>query len=567
MAVFFGVMFMAEQVDIRRLLVLKGPALEAGGVFDFLHEHFDVHVAENLEQALATVRNERFDAVMAQTSDFLPLERGIVTQQAAAVMDTIGDGVCIVDGEGSMVWSNQRFDKFPKPLLDSLLEQCKEAYRQFASAQDPEIERGKRFTLMPDERTYYEIICSPVRDGKGRLSNVAAVVVDATMQRRQQMKLNAIDRAGRELVCLDEGEDSTQDATKRLEFLSERIISCSRHVLDYQHFAILLLDERTNRLEMLVCQGLEAEAQKYDLFANTEENGICGYVAATGHGYICPDVSKDPLYFRGMSGAASSLTVPLRMHDKVVGVLNVESDRLEAFDEEDRQFAEIFANYVAIAMHILRLLTAERYTTHTEVSGSICAAVGSPLNDIITEAGQILEDYIGHDDLRKRLDGIIEHATGARDIVHKCAEAPASGVIPSAAGPEQKADPVLAGKSVLVADDEELIRRTVCDVLISCGCNVDFACDGIEAMEMVAQNSYDLVVSDIKMPGADGYEVFSAAKSAGISAVILITAFGYDPGHSIVKSNRDGLSAVLLKPFKVKQLLETCRNAVQKAAK
>ena len=67
----------------------------------------------------------------------------------------------------------------------------------------------------------------------------------------------------------------------------------------------------------------------------------------------------------------------------------------------------------------------------------------------------------------------------------------------------------------------------------------------------------------MKMPVATGYDVFAAAKAASEdTAVILMTAFGYDPNHSIVRANRDGLKAVLFKPFKVRQLLGEVRSAL-----
>ena len=92
---------------------------------------------------------------------------------------------------------------------------------------------------------------------------------------------------------------------------------------------------------------------------------------------------------------------------------------------------------------------------------------------------------------------------------------------------------------------------------------MDAACDGLEAIEKISSRQYDLIISDIKMPGADGYEVFEAARRASTdTAVILMTAFGYDPKHSIVRANREGLNSVLFKPFKVNQLLDECRSAV-----
>jgi len=551
---------MAEQTELRKLLVLRGPGIEAAGVLEFLQEHFRVEVSEDLDGALEAMRNERFDAVLSETADFLPLERGIVTQQASVVLETIGDGVCIVGPAGELVWANRRLRGLPPDGLDSLRQMCKKTYEDFASAPSKETDAVRRFTLMPADGAYYEVICSPIHDRQGLLRQVAAVVIDATRRRRQQLKLNAIDRAGRELVELDYETLSRAQAAERLRLLEERVISCSRNMLTYEHFTVYLLDEKTNRLELAVSDGEDADTD-YALFASTEGNGICGYVAATGRSYICPDVRSDPRYIEGLPDARSSLTVPLRLHDRIIGVLSAESSRSAAFTEEDRQFAEIFAHHVAMALHILNLLVFERRTAHTEVSGSIFAELAGPLNDIITEASDVMEDYIGHDDLRRRLGGIIDTATRARGAVQELTQASRKGVLTGAAEPRM--DPLLAGKRVLVADDEDVIRHTIQEVLGACGCAVDTARDGAEAAALVRQVRYDLVISDIKMPGANGYEVFAAAKEAcPETEVILITAFGYDPHHSIVRASGQGLAAVLTKPFKVNELLSQCRAAL-----
>lgn len=555
---------MAETGQARKLLVLHGPALEAQGVLGFLSEHFDVHVTEKLDEALSALKSQDYSAVLSETADFLPLERGAVTQQAASVLDTIGDGVGIVDRGGELVWANRRLRRFPAEVLNPLREICVRAFEEFDRSEDARDDRGRRFSLMPDDRRYIEVICSPVRDSEGNLRHIAAVAVDASTQRRQQLKLNAIDRAGRELVHLDFGTLSRLDAGQRLRLLEERIMSCSRDVLDYQHFAVLLLDQKTNRLEIIVSEGLSQSALEFEIFARTEGNGICGYVASTGRSYICPDVSKDALYLQGMPDARSCLTVPLLLGDRVIGVLHVESDRLAAFSEADRQFAEIFANYVAIAMHILNLLVAERYSTHTQLTGSMSAELAGPINDIVADATELMEDYIGIDELRKRLGLIIDRACQAR----KCLTAWSSSAAGAVTGAADSIahDTVLAGKHILVVDDEPLIRETVCDVLQPRGCIVDLACDGEEAIEKISAQKYDLIISDIKMPGADGYEVFEAARRASEdTAVILMTAFGYDPKHSIVRAHREGLSSVLFKPFKVNQLLDECRSAVTPA--
>jgi DNA-binding NtrC family response regulator len=134
---------------------------------------------------------------------------------------------------------------------------------------------------------------------------------------------------------------------------------------------------------------------------------------------------------------------------------------------------------------------------------------------------------------------------------------------------EKARDPDLDGKRVLVADDEPNIRQTIADVLTRYGCKVDMAADGNEACALLAaQARYDLVLTDIKMPHKNGYEIFAAAKKIGHSPpVILMTGFGYDPNHSIVRASQEGLAAVLFKPFKVDQLVGEIKKAIKGGAK
>ena len=73
----------------------------------------------------------------------------------------------------------------------------------------------------------------------------------------------------------------------------------------------------------------------------------------------------------------------------------------------------------------------------------------------------------------------------------------------------------------------------------------------------------DLVISDVRMPDRNGYEVFRCAKDFSEDLpVILMTGFGYDPHHSIVRSSQEGLHCFLFKPFQVEQLLEEIYKAL-----
>jgi CheY-like chemotaxis protein len=410
-----------------------------------------------------------------------------------------------------------------------------------------------------------EMIASPVISPAGQVVQVVAVVWDATGTRRLQQKIDAIDKAGRELVRLEADALSKLHVGQRLKLLEEKIISFTRDLMHFDHFAIRLLDRKTNKLELVISAGLPPEALNIELFAETEGNGISGYVAATGRSYICPDVERDPRYVTGLEQAKSSLTVPLRLHDKVIGIFNIESNQRAAFNEDDRQFAEIFGRYVAIALNILDLMVVERVSTSHKVADDVCLLVAGPLNDIASDANALIEDYIGNDDLRAKLQQILDNVAIIRKSMRQAAEGP--NTILGAGEVKPVDDPLLAGADILIADDEPNIRVTIHDILRKHHVNVTVASNGCEAIAHIEQKDFDLILSDIKMPDKTGYDIFAAARKRSASVpVILMTGFGYDPNHSIVRASQEGLQAVLFKPFKVDQLLGEIRKALQSRA-
>ena len=80
---------------------------------------------------------------------------------------------------------------------------------------------------------------------------------------------------------------------------------------------------------------------------------------------------------------------------------------------------------------------------------------------------------------------------------------------------------------------------------------------------MLRNHAYDVVLIDIRLSDANGYECFRRLREINTAVpIIMMTSFGYDSTHSIVKARQEGLKAVLYKPFRRAQMLDEVEKAV-----
>lgn len=532
---------------------------------DWPAAHARLEFVENSEMALRALRRMSFDLVLSKPADFATGQFLHGNHQASAILESVAHGVCVVAADGDLEWCNSRMLAHSEEVRQRVHRCCTETVEWTRTAEPHQV-HARRFNLATSTNEQYEVNVTPVLDLQRRVTHAAAVVTNQSNARRLQEQIDAIDRAGCELLSIDVDQYSRMEMADRLALLEQKILRCTQELLHFDNFVVFVLDKKSKRLDPVLVWGMPEERAHTELYASSEGNGISGHVAIRGRSYICPDTENDPRYRRGIDHARSSLTVPLLLHDEVVGVANFESTRLAAFSEDDRQFAEIFARYIALSLHLLELLVCERRTITGNLIQSVMGQVTGPLNDLLTDTETLVEDYIGHDDLRQRLRGLSENAVKIREAI-KALSAPQQGVLGTRVASTAQQDPLLSGKRILIADDEEIIRDTVRDVLTGFGCVVHAVDDGAAAIALIKAQPFDLVLSDIKMPSKTGYEVFAAAKEANPQTpVILATGFGYDPNHSIVRARREGLTAVLFKPFKVDQLLAEIRNALKTAA-
>ena len=121
--------------------------------------------------------------------------------------------------------------------------------------------------------------------------------------------------------------------------------------------------------------------------------------------------------------------------------------------------------------------------------------------------------------------------------------------------------PAAARPRVLVVDDEASIRDLLAKTLALAEYDVDLAPDGRAALERLRIIPYDLLITDLKMPGVDGLTVIKEARRLKTDIpVIIITGFSTEA--SAIEAVNLGVSGYLTKPFRVPRVLAVAAKAL-----
>ncbi|NOY08612.1 MAG: GAF domain-containing protein [Spirochaetes bacterium] len=169
-------------------------------------------------------------------------------------------------------------------------------------------------------------------------------------------------------------------STLELKEVLFRILEQLKKVINYQAAGVLLVDEERKKLYVKIVQGFRKDAEKLSLPLDGEK-GITVHVARTGKIQYIPDISKDKRHVNAGIIRGSELAVPLKVKDKVIGVLNLESKQIDAFSRDDCQLLSAFANQAAIAIENARLFEAEQSRRRiAETLGEVSRIVNSTLD-------------------------------------------------------------------------------------------------------------------------------------------------------------------------------------------
>jgi len=149
-------------------------------------------------------------------------------------------------------------------------------------------------------------------------------------------------------------------AASALDFdqILERTVQTLRSALRVEFLAVILPDESGEFLRIHPSQiGYDVPVEEVRL---PLDGSVSGVVFQSGKAMLIRDVREVPFYYPGHPEVRSELCIPLRLGDEVIGVLNVESRRTNAFREEDLAFFTAIAGELAIALENARLYQQEQ---------------------------------------------------------------------------------------------------------------------------------------------------------------------------------------------------------------
>lgn len=123
---------------------------------------------------------------------------------------------------------------------------------------------------------------------------------------------------------------------------------------------------------------------------------------------------------------------------------------------------------------------------------------------------------------------------------------------------------MLQGYKILVAEDNPLNQKIATFMLQKQGAEVGSAYNGREAIMMLEQQPYDLILMDIQMPEMDGHEAATYIRNVMKSDIPIIAVSAGNIEFELNKSAANGMNTCIMKPYDAKVVCDTILNLIQK---
>jgi sigma-B regulation protein RsbU (phosphoserine phosphatase) len=187
------------------------------------------------------------------------------------------------------------------------------------------------------------------------------------------------------------------NSTLDLDELLARIAEIVKRAIDYEVFAILLLNEKTQELRVYFNLG-----HPRDLVRNLRikvGDGIVGRAAQTRRSVLVNDVHNDPSYIPSLDGIRSELAVPLLFKGRLIGVIDLEASQPDFFNDSHVSLLELLASRMAMAIENARLYRrtvrqARTLQLLTEISRELSSVL--VLKDLLRKIGVLTKKLVDY---------------------------------------------------------------------------------------------------------------------------------------------------------------------------
>lgn len=338
-----------------------------------------------------------------------------------SVIDNIAIGVSVISPNMEILALNAQMKKWFPDVEVSKKPICFRSFNNpprkgicpycptYKTLEDGQVHESVTSTPRGDKTLHFRVISSPIKDKDGRVIEAIEMVEDVTERNQSEEELKSHSERLEELIKertdeVREDEERSRalnlhggklNAAKTLDEVYEWTLDAMENALGFSHASFLTVQ---NGMLHTSHQRGYLTPKGFKLPLDGSKGGITVKAAATRKTVLLPDVSKDKSYVHSNPAAppaSSELAVSVIAEDEVLGVLNVESEELHAFDERDAVLLEVLASHAATA--IINISRRDELEKRNAQQASLMKSSAEMIHSV---------------DLRQRLQAILDAVRG-----------------------------------------------------------------------------------------------------------------------------------------------------------
>ena len=314
-----------------------------------------------------------------------------------SVVENSHNGIAILDDNFRVIYINDEIERLTGYSRNEVIGQDFRKFRKFLDKECPQLldiylrrQNGESVpsnykfgaTRKDGQKRDFDVKSTLFRDRHG-IARTIVQIIDVTDRKRMEEERKNFEKR---LSALNTYGQSLNKA-KSMKGIYRLTLDAAEKTLGFEYASILMVEGK--KLCLVANRGY---SKTFSLEIPLDgKKGITVRVANTGKPVFVSDIRKDKRYIRGGEGIRSELAVPIKSGNKILGVLNIESKKLSAFDEEDRKLLEILASHASIA--ITNLSRQKRLSALNDYGKS--SNMAENFNEIYTLTLNAMEKILG----------------------------------------------------------------------------------------------------------------------------------------------------------------------------